>query len=520
MLAVTLAAHLALAAAAPEPWERGVYALDEAEFVKQAEADLAALQRYANGLRRVQQQVKLHKRLYDQKETVPYTPEQKRTLLSTWASMLDYVLSCEVIRQRYWDFVKLPPQQKTKHAWGYLLTHGALTTSLAHGLTFADLTAGRRSLEVLLDEPSPEYGIPPRAYADFKFKAIHVSTTTQLMTGDTYGKQLRGLYKEVGILDRPLVRWVLTEMHHNSKAARKKLLRRGVNMFVKNAVDIAADTASFAVFPIQKNVAEWMGDTRVRRMGDPLISREQALELTTRMQPGDIIVARQNWYLSNIGLPGFWPHAELYLGTQSEFTKYFDEDPDVRAWLETLPGKKSTLSAHLAERYPAKWKLFAGTDEHGDPIRIMEATSEGVSFTGITHGMGVDYLGVMRPRLSKVDKAKAMVRAFAYQGRPYDFDFDFRSDSSLVCTELVYKSYQASSTVRGVRIPLVDVAGRMTLPANEYVRLFDEEFGKPDRQFDFVAFLDGREKPKGAFFSDAESFRSTYRRLKWDIAQK
>ncbi len=36
------------------------------------------------------------------------------------------------------------------------------------------------------------------------------------------------------------------------------------------------------------------------------------------MEPGDIIVARQNWYLSNIGLPGFWPHAELYVGTPEE----------------------------------------------------------------------------------------------------------------------------------------------------------------------------------------------------------
>ena len=48
--------------------------------------------------------------------------------------------------------------------------------------------------------------------------------------------------------------------------------------------------------------------------------------------PGDIVVVRQNWFISNIGLPGFWPHAELYLGTVAELQRYFDEDPAVVKW--------------------------------------------------------------------------------------------------------------------------------------------------------------------------------------------
>jgi hypothetical protein len=74
--------------------------------------------------------------------------------------------------------------------------------------------------------------------------------------------------------------------------------------------------------------------------------------------------------------------------------------------------------------------------------------------------------------------------------------------------------------VKGLRIDLVDVAGRRTLPANEFVRLFDSELGQPDRQFDFVAFLDGREKERDAIEGDVDSFRSSWRRMKWDIAQQ
>ena len=113
-----------------------------------------------------------------------------------------------------------------------------------------------------------------------------------------------------------------------------------------------------------------------------------------------------------------------------------------------------------------------------------------------------------------------VARAFEYQGRPYDFNFDFFSDATLVCTELVYKSYAPGEGMKGLKIGLVDVAGRMTLPANELVKLFDLEYDRPDRQLDFIGFLDGRESAGGAVLGSLEGFRSSYRRAKWDVAQE
>ncbi|HEX5753485.1 MAG TPA: YiiX/YebB-like N1pC/P60 family cysteine hydrolase [Archangium sp.] len=498
-----------------------VYSLDDGAFVDQALKDLEALERHARGLRALQEQIAKTRGLYTRKQDIPYTPDEKRTLLTTWAAFSDYFASLELIRQRYWDFVKQPsPTRPAKHAWGFLLTHGALTTQLAHGLTYAELTGGRKQLEVLLDEPSEEYGLPARTFARFKEKAIHVSTTTQLMTGDTYAGQLRPLLKKTGILNVRRAVWLLQEMRLNSQAARGKLLERGPTLFAKAGADVLKDFTASAVFPVQRSVAEWMGDTRVKRIGQPLIRREQALALLAHMQPGDILVARQNWYLSNIGLPGFWPHAELYVGTPQDWATFLDGDPGVRDWLKTLPGAPQTLAQHLAREYPARWASYTAPDGHGDAIRIIESISEGVSFTGPEHGMHVDYLGVLRPRLAPVEKARAIARAFHLQGRPYDFNFDFFSDSTLVCTELVYKSYAPSQDMRGVRIGLVDVAGRRTLPANEIVRLFDSEYGQPGQQLDFVAFLDGREQERDAVQGDIESFRRTWRRVKWDIAQQ
>ncbi|WNG39017.1 protein tyrosine phosphatase [Archangium violaceum] len=498
-----------------------VYSLEDGAFVDQALRDLELLERHAQGLRALQAQITQKRGLYTREQDIPYTPEEKRTLLTTWAAFSDYFASLELIRQRYWDFLKMPKRtQDTKHAWGFLLTHGALTTQLAHGLTYAELTNGRKQLEILLDEPAEEYGLPARTFARFKQKAIHVSTSTQLMTGDSYAEQLRPLLKKTGILNVGRAVWLLQEMRQNSKVARGKLLKRGPTLFAKAGADVLKDATSSAVFPVQRSVAEWMGDTRVKRIGQPLIKREQTLALLSRMQPGDILVARQNWYLSNIGLPGFWPHAELYVGTPQDWVTFFDGDPEVQAWLKTQPGSPKTLAEHLAREYPTKWAVYGTPDSHGDALRIIESISEGVSFTGPEHGMRVDYLGVMRPRLKPVDKARAIARAFHLQGRPYDFNFDFFSDSTLVCTELVYKSYVPSQETKGVRVDLVDVAGRRTLPANEFVRLFDSEYDSPERQLDFVAFLDGREQERDAVEGDVTAFRRTWRRVKWDIAQQ
>ncbi len=524
--ALLVAARLLFSAgpeAAPAAGDRGVYALSPKEFQAQAKRDLATVHLYADSLRRLQRSLDQHTGLLDRGAKVPYTPEQKAALLSTWGAFFSYFISIEAIRQRYQGFaVAAPPTDVARHLWGYALTHTSLTTQLAHGLTFARRFAGNQQLEVLLDEPNAEFGVPHRAFAALKERAIHVGAATKLLAGDAYGKQALPRMKKHRLLEDLELAWAVREMQLNAQVARDELLHRGVTLFARQAGDILKDSTLGALFPVQKGVAGWMGDTRVLREGRPLIKKEQALALTAKMEPGDILVARQNWFLSNIGLPGFWPHAELYLGTPGELAASFDADEEVRKWVAAQAPEAGTFTGFLQAKWPDKYQQYAtGTDLLGQgPIRVIESISEGVSFTSIEHAMMVDYLGVMRPRLPRLEKAKAIARAFAYQGRPYDFDFDFLSDSGLVCTELVWKSYARSADMKGLAFPLVEVAGRQTLPANELVKRFDLELDSPARQLDFVAFLDGREGLAAAVLADVAAFRKSHERLKWDVAQQ
>ncbi len=517
MLTLALTALVAANPIAPS----GVYALDQPAFFTTAKQDLAQLRRFVGGMKAVSDRLAQNRALFASKRDSVYTPEEKRTLLSTWGALFAYFSATEGLRQKYWDFVRLPPTD-ARHAWGFVLTHTALTALLAYGMGFADVTIGNKQLETIFDEPSDEFGVPRGSFARFKEKAIHVATTTQLVTGDTWAPTVLPALKSSKAVDEPDVKWAWQEMRAFSKRAKAVLVKHGPKLFLTNAVDIAKDTSAHAVFPVQKDFAEWMGDTRVARQGKPLVTRAQVDALVLpRLEPGDVIVTRQNWFLSNIGLPGFWPHAELYVGTAKDLAAYFDADPGVQAWATQQPEKAHGLSQLLEKRFPAKWKAYAtGTDFQGHgPIRVIESISEGVSFTAVEHAFGVDYLGAMRPRLSKLEKARAVERAFAYQGRPYDFDFDFFSDSTLVCTELVFKSYQPSKEMKGLSMDLVDVAGRRTLPANELVRRFDTDAASTP-QLDFVLFLDAKEKTDTVYEADAAIFRSSWKRLKWDVAQQ
>jgi hypothetical protein len=270
-----------------------------------------------------------------------------------------------------------------------------------------------------------------------------------------------------------------------------------------NKIDTLKSELSRRWFPLQKSFAEWAGDTRFAGEERRLISDAQIAELKGKLEPGDIIVERRNWYLSNVGLPGFWPHAALYAGTAAQ-----------------LANLSADLPARLEQTRAAAWKALVERDAQGHERPVVEAVSEGVVASSVEHSCGADYVAVLRPRLSKEARARAIERALAFFGRPYDFNFDFATDDQVVCSELVVKAYERGPEGEAcLTVPYVEILGRRAAPPTEFVRTFKQELGKPDAQLEFVHFLDGREEQRAAVTASAEALAASCERPKWDIVQ-
>ena len=469
--------------------------------------DTASLSVYRDGLASILEYLDSHPDVL-----TPDNPElpsraHKEELWGTWQSYLDYHLALESIRQYYSDYWRLSDSASRKKAFRVL--YAAFLAQYRFSLELLERTDQHPHADKLLNDPVPEIGLPGGTFADFKFRYLNVIRAGEFASLKAISKSLGEPADKLtsGIQEDSVVIWDMGK-------------GKGEELTLKNALQVVKDTAFKAWFPVQTGVSQFMGDIRVQRTGQFLITHEQVQELVPDLLPGDVIITRREWFLSNVGLPGFWSHAAMYIGTAQEREKFFTGEV-LQEWVRGKGQVAGDLEGLLRETYPEAYKLFIEPDELGHRRRVIEAVGEGVIFTTAEHAIGADSIAILRPRLSPLEKAVAIFRAFHYSGRPYDFNFDFTTDSTLVCSELIYKSYEKSyepsDEMKGLKLPLSQVVGRPVTPPNSIAQMFDEELDASDQQLDLVVFLDGFEKEGKAVRGTLEEFRKSWQRPNWHI---
>ena len=156
------------------------------------------------------------------------------------------------------------------------------------------------------------------------------------------------------------------------------------------------------------------------------------------LEPGDVLITRHNHALTNLFLPGFWPHAALYIGSEHD---------------------RRNLGVELDEDGARRWS--------GDR-RVLEALKDGVLYRPLEETLAVDAVAVIRPQLDRAQLAQGIARATTHEGKLYNFDFDFFRSDRLVCTEVVYRALDGLGSIE---IPLRERSGRPTLSAEDLLDL-------------------------------------------------
>lgn len=476
-------------------------------FHDRVQRDTRAMTGYRNGLRAVAAYSKARPDLFPSEKTAREalpSRDQRGALLAMWARTLDYHLGLETIRTFHSDFYLL--KSAPRRTRSLVLHYAAFVAQYRFAMEWIAGVQRNPWLHEVLDEAVPALGISAGSYGRYKLRYLNALAAARF-------SGLTVVWKAMKPAPSPAV---LAAIDEDIGGIWKMGKGRGEAMTIGNAWKIAKSSVESTWLPVQAGVAEWMGDTKVRRVHRSLVSLAQIGALLPTLQPGDIMLNRREWYLSNVGLPGFWPHAALFIGTPSTRRLYFNSD-EVNAWVREQGQAGGDFEALLKRRYPKAYALGLTRQEHDHVPRVIEAISEGVSFTTIEHSAAADSLAVLRPRVAKISKARAILRAFKYSGRPYDFNFDFRTDTSLVCTELIYKAYESAKAVKGLSFPLTTVLGRPVTTANQIVQQFDATYGTDKQQVQLVTFLDGREKSGRAVEADTAAFRASWKRPKWHL---
>ncbi|MBF0410058.1 MAG: hypothetical protein HQM10_22130 [Candidatus Riflebacteria bacterium] len=260
---------------------------------------------------------------------------------------------------------------------------------------------------------------------------------------------------------------------------------------LEKITDLAAQKIFKEYYPLHSAISVWIGDQKYAPGKKPLISWDRVGEMKDKLKPGDIILERENWFMSNIFLPGFWPHSILYVGTVEDLRKMGLAD-------------HPAVAKHLKE--------YSERDHLGFEKRIIEAVSDGVVMNSLEEACDADYICAFRPRLSEKEIKEVIIKAFGYVGRRYDFMFDFQTEDEIVCSELIYRSFRDK-----LSLTLSKIAGRWALPSLNIVKKFAYEKDREDRELDFVFFVDSDPKTGRTWFSSEKELINTISRPTFDV---
>lgn len=223
-----------------------------------------------------------------------------------------------------------------------------------------------------------------------------------------------------------------------SRGDHLRRYRRFVNFSLRRRSISAGRNTMFALFEATGSDIAELKIPLVKRIGAPKrVNADAIATLKPQLRPGDVFITRHDDAMSNLFLPGFWPHGALYIGDVETRQK--------RGIADVSDGHKHSRA---------------------NDINILEAKKDGVLLRPIEETLQVDSFVVLRPKLTDSDIDKALSKGLSHAGKLYDFIFNFATSDRLVCTEVIYRAYHG---IGSIEFQLSTKAGRKCLSAEDFL---------------------------------------------------
>jgi hypothetical protein len=283
------------------------------------------------------------------------------------------------------------------------------------------------------NEPFPEFRIPRKQFTRVFEAFIREKHALTLLDVMKFAKKNRATL--MAFNEDPDVGVIARQLPELRKALNPSIWEylRGAWAFVSHKWRRrGVVTVNKALAGVMEGVGRAASD--VYKADDKLVTDDIRNAIGGFLAPGDVIVSRHALALTNLFIPGFWPHAALYIGT---------------------PEQRDALGVSVPDDKQALWT---------GQVCTLEALKDGVRLRPLSSTLAVDYFVILRPQVSVETIRQAIERGVVHEGKMYNFDFDFFSSDRLVCTEVVYRAYDG---LDGIQFPLTERAGRKTLSAED-----------------------------------------------------
>lgn len=414
-----------------------------------------------------------------------YDPIEDERLRETYASYLG-------MRVAIWQTIQGLKPRFRRYKKGQALTEGALQ---AFGIAFCGAEIIVRTGEYLiglarerdivwkkLDEAEVRYGLKRKSFTRLYRQLTSNFTMRRFYQArDYYDAHLDAIMGAMGTADLKPVADILTSLNLPSASRGDHLqrYRRFVNFSLRRRSISAGRNTMFALFEATGSDIAELKIPLVKNVGAPKRVTPAVIEaLKSKLQPGDVFITRHDDAVSNLFLPGFWPHGALYIGPPE--ARY------QRAIAEVSDGYKHSS---------------------GDDINILEAKKDGVLLRPIEETLQVDAFVVLRPKLSETQINQALSKGLSHAGKLYDFIFNFATSDRLVCTEVIYRTYHG---VGPIDFSLSTKAGRKCLSAEDFLNQAIQNDWFEIIMLYGVSGSNTFERPENAQNSLSETFASAF----------
>lgn len=373
-----------------------------------------------------------------------YDPIEDERLRETYTSYLG-------MRVAIWQMIQSLKPSFRRYSKGKALTQGELQ---AFGIAFCGAEIIVRTGEYLiglarerdivwkkLDEAELRYGLKRKSF-------------TRLYRQLTSNFTMRGFYQARDYFDanrdavmtametkelRPIIDILTTlNLPTASRGDHLRRYRRFVNFSLRRRSIVAGRNTMFALFEATGSDIAELKIPFVKNLGAPKrVTPDVITALKSQLRPGDVFITRHDDAMSNLFLPGFWPHGALYIGPS-----------------ET---RSQRVVADVSDGF---------THSSAQDINILEAKKDGVLLRPIEETLQVDAFVVLRPKLSEAEINTALSKGLSHAGKLYDFIFNFATSDRLVCTEVIYRAFHG---VGPIDFALSTKAGRKCLSAEDFL---------------------------------------------------